>query len=247
MSEVNEAVTVHSLRTEHQTNPLGIDETTPVLSWQLDSTRRGVLQSAYQVLVAHSEADLHSSTSLVWDSGRVESEQSIDVPYAGPGLVSRGRYFWTVRVWTHGPQATGWAKPARWEMGLLSPADWQARWVEPQQWPALRDPGVQFTGFDDLDEFTRGGKNYDRLNPAQLLRRSFTLRGGIERARVYATAHGVYELELNGRRVGDQQLAPEYTVYPEYLMYQTYDVTDLLAEGDNALGAIGSGCCSSLR
>ncbi len=115
------ALRVTDLRVDHMTNPLGIDDTTPTLSWKLRSRRDGEYQHAYRV-------QAWNERGLVWDSGRVRSDASTGVPYDGPPLRSRDRLRWSVRVWgRHG--TSDWSRPARFEMGLLRRSDWRARWV----------------------------------------------------------------------------------------------------------------------
>ncbi len=208
-------VTLTALRTEYQENPLGIDATRPRFSWQLASERRGVRQTAYQLQLADSADALTRSRQLTWDSGKVMSDASTQVTYAGPAVASGRRYVWRVRCWDETGAATVWSTPAWFEMGLLAPADWVADWIEPT---LPDDPKVS--------------------GPAPLLRRTFTLRGVPRRARAYVTSHGLYELYLNGRRVGDQVFTPGWTSYNQRLQYQTYDVTDLLKDGPNAIGAV---------
>ena len=210
---------VVNLRTEYKSNPLGIDARAPRLSWQLASASRGVMQSAYQVRVAATERDLRAGSKLVWDSGRVASDASLHVPYGGPALKSGERYYWQARVWNGAGQASEWSEPAWWEMGLLTASDWQANWIEP-----------------DISEDVKVS------GPVPMLRRAFTLNGQVERARAYVTSRGLYELHLNGRRVGDQVFTPGWTSYKKHIQYQTYDVTDLLKSGDNVAAAwLGNG------
>src|SRR5690606_15645129 len=170
-------VDLAELRTEYSTNPLGIDETAPRFSWQLHSDRRGVMQTAYQLRVMPS-ADMPVDVPT-WDSGRIESDASVLVPYVGPPLRSRTQYFWQVRVWDDAGEASRWSEPAMFEIGLLEPGDWSAQWIE---------PGVE--------------EDATRSNPAPMLRREFAVEGGISHARLYATARGLYEVEVNGQRVG---------------------------------------------
>src|SRR5258708_32750239 len=212
-----DAVSVATLRTEYAVDPVGIDVRRPRLSWQLRSAGRDAVQSAYQLQVGTDSAALASTTdgALLWDSGRVASDASAQVEYAGPAPRSAPRYFWRVRVWDGGGHASPWSTQAYWETGLLSLSDWSAKWIEPA-WPES----------DSLSQ------------PSPLLRRSFTVRGAIRTARLYVTSHGLYEAQLNGTRVGDAVFAPGWTSYHKRLQYQTYDVTNALHRGANAIGVL---------
>jgi alpha-L-rhamnosidase len=206
---------VRDLRTEYLENPLGIDERRPRLSWRIAATGRGVLQGAYQVQVAHTAADLAAGEGLLWDSGRVPSDRSFAIPYAGPEVQSCVRYAWRVRVWDQEGRPSSWSEPAWWEMGLLDGMDSGVDWIE-VDWD--EDPAA--------------------FKPCPFFRRDFSLGEPVAAARLYITAHGLYEAWLNGQRVGDQVFTPGYTAYDKRLQYQVYDVTDLLQPGENALGAI---------
>ncbi len=367
------------LRCEFMVNPVGIDEVKPRLSWQMragSGGERGQRQTAYQVLVATRENLLGVGRSDLWDSGKVESDQSAHVVYSGVPLPSGRRCFWKVRVWDRNGRDLGWSQPAFWEMGLLQPGDWKAQWISvdlaegdsapltgaswiwhPEgntpaagerffrrqvalpvgarirsarftftaddqftlfvngkqaakssgQTDAWRQPktgdlgpflapgvntiavaarntggpagligritvefdkgkpfgivtdglwktsreagsGWQEAGFDDAAWTTTariiarfGQSPWTGLaapDPARYLRRSFVLRKPVQRAVLYATALGVYEPYLNGRRIGEDIFAPGWTDYRKRVRYQTYDVTRLLRRGDNALGLI---------
>ncbi len=154
-----------------------------------------------------------------WDSGKILSAQSVHVPYAGPALTSGQFVDWKVRVWDGKGEASEWSEPALWQMGLLSASDWTARWISlPPTRPLI-----------------------DQTPPA-FLRRLFTLTKPIARATISTTARGIYTLHLNGKRVGDAHFAPGWTDYTKRIPYQTYDVTDLLQAGENAVGAmVGDG------
>ncbi len=121
--------TIGGLCCEGRSNPLGIDVTQPRLSWTMNSTERGQKETAYQILVASSEAGLKASKSDWWDSGKVESEQSVLVRYDGKALGAHAECFWKVRVWDKDGEPTAWSKPARWTMGLLDASDWKAKWI----------------------------------------------------------------------------------------------------------------------
>ncbi|MGW3665187.1 alpha-L-rhamnosidase [Streptomyces sp. NPDC005141] len=363
---------------EYVQHPLGLDAQHPRLSWPMASDKPGMRQAAYRIRVATSASGL--SHPDVWDSGKVTSDQSVLVPYAGPRLAPRKRYFWSVRVWDTDGTASGWSAPSWWETGLMDSARWSANWIsappvltdaptlEGSSWiwfpegdpassapagtrwfrrvldlpadvtaarvaisadnvfslsvngaevartdlatdnedwrrPAVVDvlarlrPGrnvlaVAATnatvgpaglvavltlrtasgeqrivtdaswkaadaepsadwrgdGFDDggwpaaKPAAAWGAGPWGRVVPASFaanqLRHEFTLpRKKVARARLYATALGLYEAHLNGRRVGRDQLAPGWTDYRERVQYQTYDVTSLLRPGANAIGA----------
>jgi len=372
-----------NLRCEYLVDPLGIDQTQPRLSWEVVDSRRGAVQSAYQILVAQDRATLESDTGGLWDTGKVTSSESTHIAYAGPPLRARQQVWWKVRVWDKDGQPSSWSAPARWSMGLLEPTDWQARWIgdptppppvrppnngfhselaestdtekwvgvdlgdvvdidticlfpaRPYNWspdtpgflyplrfrilvasqPDFSDavtaldrtredvpnPGNDFETYDfrqlrgryvrlvatrlrerdpghyglalaelqvvsanrsvavgkavsasdsierpewstrflvDSDLKSHGFTGLDPL-PPPLLRKTFRLPEDdtARRAVVYVTALGLYELRLNGRRVGDHQLAPEWTDYHKRVQYQTFEVTELLRRGDNVIGA----------
>jgi alpha-L-rhamnosidase len=199
---------VQNLRCEYQRNPLGIDIKEPRLSWTLASDLRGAAQSAYQIQVQDGQEEL-------WDSGKVLSDQSLHIPYRGPALRSRQRCTWRVRVWDGHNRVSAWSEVGWWEMGLLQAIDWQARWIEPD-WED--DPATS--------------------NPCPHLRTTFALREQVVSARLYVTAHGLYDVSLNGQRVSDAYFAPGYTSYQHRLQYQVYDVGELVEAGENALGVV---------
>jgi alpha-L-rhamnosidase len=202
---------VESLTSEYLTNPIGIDALHPRLSWKISTTQRNSLQQAYSIRVATDAS--FSSSKTVWNTGKVKSDSSVLITYNGIALKSATRYYWQVKVWDNHNHASAWSKTAYFETGLLSPADWTATWVQPKQ--------------DTL-----------RKIPAIMLRKQFAVSKKIVSARVYATAHGLYELCINGKRVGDQLLTPGWTEYKKRLQYQAYDITTMLQQGDNVIGAM---------
>src|SRR5215204_5204625 len=187
------------LRCEYRLDPLGIDEEIPRLSWALESEGRGQSQSAYRILVARSEGDLKAEENLLWDSGRVESDRSVGVEYEGEELRSGSRCLWKVRVWDGKGDPSSYGGPAVCEMGLLERSDWKGDWISLGKKP-------------DADFEPPTGEEYDdlanALEASPYLRREFLLDRPVRRARLYATARGVYEFYLNGSRVGDDVLAP---------------------------------------
>ncbi len=208
-------VAVTGLRAEYLRNPVGIDAQHPRLSWRLESDVRNTMQAAYQVQVAGSAADLARGAHLLWDSKRVASSASVFAADALPAPASATRYFWRVRVWTAAGDASAWSAPAYWETGLLKPGDWTARWIGTA--PVPGDSGA---------------------TPSPLLRREFRLHGRVRSARLYVTSLGLDQVYLNGRRVTDAEFTPGWTSYHHRLQYETYDVTTMLRDGDNAVGAM---------
>lgn len=154
-----------------------------------------------------------NGNNLIWDTGRVESDQSVHISYVGPTLHSGQRVYWRVRAWTNKGESD-WSQPAFWEMGLLKARAWQANWIEP-----------------DLVE------DYAKSNPCPMLRREFQLKDKVKRVRAYVTAHGLCEIYINGKRVGEQVFTPGWTSYQDHIQYHTFNVTELLQSGDNAVGA----------
>jgi alpha-L-rhamnosidase len=385
------------LRCESLEEPLGIDITRPQLSWQLQDTRRGVRQTAYEIMVASRAELLEAGKADVWDSGRTESAESVSVSYGGPALESGHRYYWRVRVWDQEGMPSAYSDISWWEMGLLSPNDWHAQWIanDPQvdredrraaaKWIAapgekattqsseVNDPSQRTSrserseyefrldldfsgapkeatlfitgkntiaawvdgtpvlepsprrpwGLDPWGSFRkiqvgvllRRGKNVlaaetsadgpQRMGPSAMIallrvtlpdgstqrfvsgpewkaassqsgewfsssyddsswqravavgdigqapfgtpwppdapsafRRVFTVGKAVRSARLYATALGSYQPHLNGQRVDDEVLAPGWTDYRKRIVYQTYDVTAKLRQGENVLGAL---------
>jgi alpha-L-rhamnosidase len=217
------------LRCEYRVDPLGIDERAPRLSWVLESDGQSQTQSAYRILVAGNEEALEAEENLLWDSGKVESGRTVGVEYGGEALGSGSRCVWKVCVWDGAGNPSPYAGPAVFETGLLERSDWEGAWIS-----AGEDPDQDFdppTG-EQYDDLANG------LAPSPYLRKVFSLDRPVRRARLYATARGVYELSINGQRVGEDVLAPGWTDYDQRVQYQTYDVTQLLAEGPNVLGAV---------
>ncbi|MBD2869233.1 glycoside hydrolase family 78 protein [Paenibacillus arenilitoris] len=206
---------VEELSCEYQKNPVGIGVVRPRISWKLLSERRGVRQSAYQIEVAE-DADFESK---LWESGRVESDRSVHAELGDFAAQSCKRYYYRVRAWDEAGEPSPWSAAAFWETGVLAPGEWAGEWIAAPL--ELLPPEAE---------------------AAPMLRKGFELRGAVRQARLYATALGLYELELNGQRVGDRYFTPGWTSYEHTIQTQTYDVTELLAPGRNALGAmLGNG------
>ena len=204
-------VTIAELSVEHRRDALGIGTAEPRLSWIVETPALGWRQSAYEIEIQGADGGPRGGT------GRVTSDQSVLVHWPFAPLASRERVAVRVRVWGVDGEASAWSALSPVEAGLLQAGDWDAGFVTPA-W----------------DEDTT------RDQPSPLLRRAFDVRPGVAvtRARLYVTALGVYEAQINGAVVGDHVLDPGWTSYAHRLRYQTYDVTVLLREGRNAMGAI---------
>jgi alpha-L-rhamnosidase len=307
-----EGISPVALRSEYLVNPEGIDVLSPRLSWELESEERGQKQTAYRVLVASSRELLNKNQGDLWDAGRVASNQSNQLAYAGKPLLSQMQCFWKVMVWDQDGHPNAWSAPAYWSMGLLEPADWKAEWIgldkapknKPEQSAALegenerivikkafygvlnnpskrvdvkeilqkrvdagnilviptndlagKDPApgrkkkllvecsvggrlVKGTVAENVElDISTGGIRKQYL-PAPYLRKEFNVTAPVKRAVIYVTAQGFFELHLNGKRVGDEFFMPGWTDYRKRIYYRSYDVTDMLSRGPNAIGAI---------
>ncbi|WP_121613412.1 alpha-L-rhamnosidase [Mesobacillus foraminis] len=203
---------VMALTCEYRKNPLGIDVRKPRVSWVVDANRRGTMQAAYQVQVALNEDDFENS---IWDTEYTKSDQSLHIPYDGPELLSKNRYFYRVKVWDNFGRESNWSDIAWWETALFETNEWQASWITPNQ--------------EEIDP---------QAEQIFMLRKEFELNKEIQSARIYATGLGLYELYLNGERVGDELLSPGWTSYQKRLQYQTYDVTAQVQSGTNGFGVL---------
>jgi alpha-L-rhamnosidase len=216
----NGRLRVTDLRTQYKVNPLGIGTAMPALSWTLQSDARNCTQSAYRIIVAESENLLAEDLGSLWDSGRVESNETLNIPYEGIPLGSGQKCFWKVRIWDGTGQASDWSAPSFWETALLRSNDWEARWIS------------------DGKPIPEEDADFYREDPAPIFRKDFVLDQRPVKARLYISGLGYYEARLNGHRVGDQVLDPGWTDYADRILYSTYDVTALLQKGTNCLGAV---------
>jgi alpha-L-rhamnosidase len=221
------SITVEKLRCEYLDTPLGVDVPAPRLSWILTSPDNGKKQTAYQLKV-------WEGTKEIWDSGKVASDATNQIAYAGPALKAHSTYFWRVISWDESSQPSAWSPAAKFVTGPLADGDWQAAWI----------------GEPEVRKWGRLSGYFGAIPPSPLLRKEIALPAGKKIASAYlnATALGIYEIYINGKKVGKNVFAPEYTRYDKHLQFQTYDVTALLATGTNALGAmLGDGWFSGGR
>ncbi|MEM1137419.1 MAG: glycoside hydrolase family 78 protein [Bacteroidota bacterium] len=209
---ISAQIAVKNLQVEHRRKPIGLDVKQPRFSWQLTSEKRNTMQSAYEIRVAKKEADLKRGKNLTWSSGKVNSDQSVYVKYAGAELESDTKYFWQVKIWDNTTKSSKWSEVAFWQTAFLDNESWQAEWIVP--------------GYEE-DTVQR---------PSPYFRKEFTTAKSIQSATAYVTAHGFYEAFINGKRLGDAWLTPGWTSYKNRLQYQVYDVTSHLQGGQNAIG-----------
>jgi alpha-L-rhamnosidase len=211
------------LRCEYLVDPLAVDVARPRLSWELEASTpnaRGLIQTAYQIVVSPTANPARPDPDALWDSGIVKSADTAQIEYAGKPIRPGQRVYWRMRVWDNTGAVSEWTKMSMWGAGLTTAESWGgAKWIGDPT-PAPKE------GFDQL--------------PAPMLRKEFSTgkNRNIVSATVSATALGVYQLHINGHRVGENALAPEWTDYTKRIQYQTYDVTSLVRDGQNCIGAI---------
>jgi alpha-L-rhamnosidase len=201
-----------NLRTEEDNNPINIDKPNPSFSWQFADSSNGFMQKAYQIVVATSEELLTDKGADIWNTGKVNSDQSQFIIFSGKPLEPTRQYYWAVQIWDSTGKATGFSHSASFETGLLSSKNWKASWI----------------------------KAPTNLNKAAsvLFRKEFQIDKKLKVARIYATGINAYFLYVNGQSAGKQRLSPGWTIFDKRIQYQVYEVTSLLHEGSNALGAM---------
>ena len=223
-------VKVVNLTCEYRTDPIAVGVYRPRLTWQLTSNQRDVRQLAYRILVSSSREKLAAGNGDVWDSHKIRSRNSLNIVYSGKPLTSRTRYYWKVEVWTN-KGTTRWSAPAAWTMGLLNRSDWRAKWI-----------GLNRSFPWDSPDSMRS-----RLS-ARYFRKAFSLDSKIRKATVYVSGLGLYKLYINGKKVGREVMAPTLSGYSRRVYYNTYDVTDFLRQGEDAIGVVlGNGRFFSMR
>ena len=231
------------LRCDHLVNPLGMDNTAPRLSWNIEIKERNWTQSAYQVLVA---SDSLFKNNL-WNSGKVVSSQMLNILYKGAPLKSFMNCWWKVRVWDKRGTPSAWSKPVYWKMGVLKNEDWKAQWIASDL--TLKPYQVKLRAMEDFNMISEAAmyKENDTIRatvnpgedaPAVYMRKEFSNKKKIKKATAYVCGLGLHELYLNGNRISNEYLNPAYTDYQKRVLYNTYDVTGYIKQGKNAIGVI---------
>lgn len=202
---------ITNLKCEYLINPIGIDETSPRFVWQLRSEKPGTVQQAFQLIVGTNETKVNTGEGNTWDSGIIESS-TIPAIYQGAMLQPFTRYYWRVKVRDQNHEWSDWSPVAYFETGMMDQNNWQGKWIT------------------DTHDYN--------LKPAPYFRKGFNSEKKIKSARAYIAVAGLYELSINGERVGDHRLDPMYTRFDRRTLYVTYDVTNLMQQGDNAIGVL---------
>jgi alpha-L-rhamnosidase len=232
-AEIKKIISPVDLKCEYLDNPLSIDQTNPRFSWKLQSCYNGVKQTAYRIIVSDSPEKIKIGDGNFWDSGKIRSSQTINIPYCGRQLSSRLKLYWKVMTWNENNISSDWSKAAAFEMCLLNKNDWKAAWI-----------GME----------SNISKDSAMTGPAPYFRKEFALHNGIKSARAYVCGLGFYELYINGAKIGSQVMAPAVTnfdvrnlnnlIYPyndqstQRVLYNTFDVTGQLKNGQNTIGMI---------
>jgi len=226
-------LSVYDLRCGNTKNPKGI-QSTPELSWKLKSGLRNINQHAYSIIVADKPDLIRKNIGNIWSSGKINSSASIFVIYKGPALQPAKTYYWKVKVWDNQGHTTNWSPTANWQTGLFTSANWQnAEWIALQQLP----DSSRILPSLNSDERKL---NKDEILP--LLRKGFGLNRSIKKATIFIAGLGHFELHINGKKIGDHFLDAGWVDYSKEALYETFDVTNDLVKGDNALGVmLGNG------
>jgi len=227
---------VQELRCAYLQNPIGVNQTKPMLFWKLASNQRSVLQTAYQILVSDDSMALVKHQGNVWQSGWVQSNQSIQVSYAGKFLLAAKKYYWKVQVKDNKGNTSPWSAIASWRMGLLQKEDWKnAQWMAYEILPDSSKiiPALHGNGKKEW------GPGKDVL---PLFRKSFAINKKVKEATLFVSGLGHFEMSLNSQKIGDHFLDPGWTQYSKHALYVGFDLTRVLKNGENCLGAeLGNG------
>ncbi|WP_316814999.1 glycoside hydrolase family 78 protein [Pedobacter nyackensis] len=227
-------LSVGNLRCVYKTDPRGVESDSPVLSWELISKYRNVLQAAYQVLVSDNLPDLVKNRGNIWDSKKTISDQSIQVNYKGKTLVSGKTYYWKVKVWDNKGGVSEWTPVSKWQMGLLTVGDWKgAKWIAYEK---LADSNVTVLPKDNKKD------TYFGSNVLPLLRKDFVVKKAVAKASMFISGLGHFDMSLNGKKQGDHFLDAGWVKYDKEALYVSFDVTADLRKGANTIGVmLGNG------
>ena len=207
-----------NLSCEYRKNPIGIDTLQPRFSWQIESTKRGVSQTAYRILVADSQENLETENGNIWDSGKITSNLSTFIKYKGEELKSGAKYFWKVVIWDKNDIKSSFSKMNFWQMGLIEEGEWRnASWIG-------KDKSM------DVES--------EEAKQAPYFRKEFNIDKKIKSATTYICGIGYNKLFINGMQVGDNNLDPGFTRFDRRVLYTTYDITQYLSDKDKNTFAV---------
>jgi len=238
---------VVNLKCEHAENPVGIDIANPRLSWNIETAQRNWIQSSYQILVATDSSKLRQDNGEIWDSGKIASMECLYIPFLGKPLSSLQKYWWKVKVWDKDGLSCEWSKVSNWTMAMVSSSEWKGSWITSdlqlsplqKELKALSDFGMEPEDeIWKLSEVIRKKTDTITYAPAIYLRKEFTSNHPVKYAVANICGLGLNELCINGSKVSRELLNPAYTDYQKRVFYQSYDVTQLLQTGENAIGVI---------
>lgn len=230
---------IHHATCEQLKNPIGITDPHPRFSWQVESSRKGYMQQAYQIVVSQSMNGLKNGKKAIWDSGRVESGESVLIPYDGPALSPATTYYWTVKTWSTTGETSKWSKPQSFTTGLPEETDWHdAKWIALEQDRRTVVPGVHGAGA--AQHLLGKEKAGDYAQPQ--FRKIYTAVEKIRHATAFVCGLGHFDFFLNGKKVGNHFLDAGWTLYNREALYVGFDVTDCLKKGENVIGImLGNG------
>lgn len=223
---------VEGLTCDFRTNPIGIGNLKPRLSWKLSSQNPNQKQKAYQIIVASSEDLILADSGDLWNTGIIWSNQSLNISYCGEKLSPNQTCFWKVKVWDGEEIETHWSDVNFWTVGLVNQDNWQSSWI-----------GLKQERYDSLISVKPWGNNMVlrkayKTYPSVYLGHKFSTPKKVEKAIIYCTSLGVYTALINGKRVGSDFFTPGWTDYKKRVYYNTYDVTKMLHEGENAVAVM---------
>ena len=235
-----------NLKCEFNENALGVDVNNPNLSWNIeasDTMLRGLKQSAFQIMASTTLDNLKKDEGVLWNSGKVQSDQMSNIIYSGKPLQSSQKCWWKVKIWNEKGEESDWSKPAFWIMGVLKSDDWKAKWISAKgaekyalnyKW-AMKD-------FNKNEIYSEpqpnAPKDSDPNYSSMLLQKEFYVNPNLTLAVLHISGLGHCELSLNGSKVGDYLLTPGWTNYKKTVLYDTYEVTQILKTGANAIGIV---------
>jgi alpha-L-rhamnosidase len=200
-----------SLKCEYIANPLGIDTPHPRFTWQMTDGRQGAMQTAFQVFIGTDSMQVANESGNVWDSGKITSSQNL-VKYPGTLLTPFTKYYWGVLLWDQNRKRSGISPVAVFETGMMDVKNWQGSWISDSR---------------DIS-----------LKPAPYFRKTFNVTRKVKSARAYIAVAGLYELYMNGAKLGDHRLDPAFTRYDRRTLYLSHDVTSQIQPGENTIGVI---------